>query len=98
MKQKIATIVLGMLGLIFISGCNSTQIKGLRCLPCEAAKAQVIRVTPEPVARAPVSDCLPCQQQVVQQYVAPTPAPAPVLKDCLECVDGQPDYSRYQWH
>lgn len=100
MKQKLTTIVLGVLGLAFFVGCSSTN---LRCLPCENAK--VVEQQPQQpavmmVPAQPVSTCLPCQQKQqpqVVQYVAPTPAPAPQV-DCLKCVDGQPDYSKYQWY
>jgi hypothetical protein len=105
MKAKLILTVFGVLGLVFITGCTCTQKTSLRCLPCENAK-QVVPCDPcaqAPAPVQPVSTCLPCQQrQVAQvQYVAPTPAPAPapvvVKRDCLDCVNGQPDYSEYQW-
>gem|GEM_PF-5604150 len=107
MKQKLILTVFGVLGLVFVTGCTCTQKTNLRCLPCENVQpvqsVHTMPCTPTPAPVQPASTCLPCEKkQVTQyQYVAPTPAPAPApvaLKDCLDCVDGQPDYSRYQWN
>jgi hypothetical protein len=114
MKQKLTIIVLGALGLSFFTGCCCVQKRNLRCLPCENARASSMVATPAytemamtpapaPVPAKPMSTCIPCQRayveavQPVPQYVAPTPVPAP-KPDCLNCVDGKPDYSKYQWY
>lgn len=109
MKQKLTNIVLGVLGLSFFTGCCCVQTQRTyhKCLPCENAKAAMVTPTyapapdPAPQPVRPDNNCLPCQQQAQVQYVAPTPKPAPAPPApkpvCLPCVNGQPDYSAYQW-